>query len=725
MSLKNFEIGKRLGKGSFGSVCIVTRKKDNIKYAMKRVVLSNSPKSEIEAALNEIRLLASLKHPNIIGYKETFYDEESGTLNIVMELAEGGDLSKKIEINKKKKLLFDENLIWEWIFQILSGVLYLHDHQIIHRDLKCANIFLTKNGVLKIGDLNVSKLSKNNYARTKTGTPYYLAPEVWEDRPYDYKCDIWSFGCIIYELCCLVPPFRGTNFKELFRNIKNGNYNQISDHYSEDLKKIIRDMLVTNPNKRLSARELFNSSIIQNRMKNNMRKDIIEKIRKANNNYNLICTIKMPINLKDINKILPHENYQMEGNDPYETMKKTIKLMGNNETNKNNNNNNNNIKIQPLNNYNRELANQKKQNQLNNNKNINNNLIDNINNNNIINKQNPIPNNMKPIIVGNEQNKNYNNNFVRREYAVFNNNNNLNNNNNNNNILNYNNNKQNNEKTPIKDTKNNSKNNSNKKPNQQKQNNNVNTNTRKRLEKEKFDKIKNEFNIKPEFNRRNNQKPPKQNEARQRRPPSGNPKNIVYNNNIFSNKNNNYNNNNHNKNIINNNINYNNNNINNMNHINNKNLNYNNNNKNAVQRRPYSHHNNRLEYNNIPNNNYPVKNNNYLRDNNHNKNNNYLMKNNNNHQIKKYEIKNHHYNYNGEDFDMKPYKKQVKANYDKLDVNKYKVNNNKKFNAYLYNGGKNYNNNNYNYNNKQINPNRQRVNPANKYNNNQRNGKYY
>ena len=162
MSLSNFEIGKKLGKGSFGSVCIVTRKKDNIQYAMKRVNLSHSPKTEIEAALNEIRLLASLNHPNIIGYKETFYDDPSGTLNIVMELADGGDLSKKIEYNKKKKLLFNENLIWEWIIQLLNGVLYLHEHQIMHRDLKSANIFLMKNGVLKIGDLNVSKLSKNN-----------------------------------------------------------------------------------------------------------------------------------------------------------------------------------------------------------------------------------------------------------------------------------------------------------------------------------------------------------------------------------------------------------------------------------------------------------------------------------------------------------------------------------------------------------------------------------
>ena len=689
MSLNDFVLGKQLGKGSFGSVWIVTRKKDNINYAMKRVNLSRSPKTEIEAALNEIRLLASLIHPNIIGYKETFYDAPSGTLNIVMELADAGDLSKRIEFNKKNNLVFQEDLIWEWIIQILNGVLYLHDHQIIHRDLKCANIFLMKNGVLKIGDLNVSKLSKNDYARTKTGTPYYLAPEVWADRPYDYKCDIWSIGCIIYELCCLVPPFRGTNFKELHNNIKNGIYNPIPHYYSQDLKTIISKMLVTSPSKRLSARELFNCNIIQNRMKSNSRKDIIEKISKSNQKYNLIGTIKMPRNIKDINRILPHENYQMEGNDPFETMKKTIKLMGNAQ-----NNNNNNVNIQPLNNYNRELANQKKQNHFN-----NNNLIDN-QNKNINNNNNNMflnPNNIKPIIISNEQNSNNNN---RREYNIFNNNNNSNNPNNN--LLNYNN-KQNNDMIPVKEIKTNSK-------NSIKQS----TNTRKKMEKEKFDKIKNEFKVNKQVNRSNkNQKPVKQNDIKQRRPPSGDPRKMNYNNNNPQiNKNNNY-------------KNYNN--QNNINYINNNNMHNNNNNKynnnKNPQRRPLSHHNNRIDYNNPYNNNYQVRNNNYIKNNNI-QNNNYPMKNNNmynnnNRPVRKYEIKNHNINYNGQNFDMKPYKKQNKANYDKLDVKKYKDDNKKKFNNYLYKGGRSNNNNN-----KQINPNRQRVNPAVKHNNIHRYGKY-
>ena len=164
MSLNNFIIGKNLGKGAFGSVCLVTRKEDKKLYAMKSINIGKLDKQEIEAALNEVRILASLNHPNIIGYKDAFYDEKSRTLNMVMEYADDGDISHKIQDNLKRRLRFEESTIWEWIIQLLKGLKYLHDNKIMHRDIKCANIFLMKNGILKIGDLNVSKFAKSNMA---------------------------------------------------------------------------------------------------------------------------------------------------------------------------------------------------------------------------------------------------------------------------------------------------------------------------------------------------------------------------------------------------------------------------------------------------------------------------------------------------------------------------------------------------------------------------------
>ena len=307
MSLNDFEIGTILGKGAFGSVAIVTRKEDRKTYAMKRINISKLNDKEKENALNEIRILASLSHPNIIGYKEAFYDEPSKTINIVMEYADDGDIDKKIKDNLKKRNFFTEDTIWGWIIQILEGLKYLHDNKIMHRDLKCANIFLMKDGILKLGDLNVSKIAKLGMAQTQAGTPYYISPEIWKEQPYDYKCDVWSVGCIIYEICTLRPPFRGNSLNELYRNIMNGYYLPISNIYSNDLKTLISMMLVIDSKKRASTDELLNSNII---------KKWIQKLRSQNNNKlgaelvnnytnnvraNLIKTIKMPKNLRDIN----------------------------------------------------------------------------------------------------------------------------------------------------------------------------------------------------------------------------------------------------------------------------------------------------------------------------------------------------------------------------------------------------------------------------------------
>ena len=323
MSLNDFIVGKFLGKGAFGSVCLVTRKADKKIYAMKSINIGKLDTSQREASLNEIRILASLNHPNIIGYKEAFYDENSRTLNIIMEFADDGDINRKIQENLKRRLQFEESQVWEWIIQLLKGLKYLHDNKIMHRDLKCANIFLMKNGLVKIGDLNVSKITKSNMARTQTGTPYYIAPEIWKDKPYDYKCDIWSLGCIIYEICTSRPPFRGTSLAELGNNILRGYYLPFSG-FSNDIKNLIAKMLIVDPNKRASINELLNSEIIKRKI-NSLGGNNIINIKDNSKKANLIKTIKLPRNMKEINLALPKNRYSqkesMMENDPYEKTK--------------------------------------------------------------------------------------------------------------------------------------------------------------------------------------------------------------------------------------------------------------------------------------------------------------------------------------------------------------------------------------------------------------------
>ena len=118
------------------------------------------------------------------------------------------------------KASFKEDVIWIYLKQIVLGLRYLHQKKIVHRDLKGANIFLSGDKkYIKVGDLNVSKIAKNSMLYTQTGTPYYASPEVWRDEPYDYKSDIWSLGCLIYEMASLKPPFTGRNMEELNKSV--------------------------------------------------------------------------------------------------------------------------------------------------------------------------------------------------------------------------------------------------------------------------------------------------------------------------------------------------------------------------------------------------------------------------------------------------------------------------------------------------------------------------
>lgn len=114
-----------------------------------------------------------------------------------------------------------ESLIWRYLYQISKGLSHLHSMNIVHRDIKAANILLNKDKtVALIGDLNVSKIAKERFLRTQTGTPYYASPEVWRDEPYDIKSDIWSLGCLIYELCSLMPPFRANDLEGLYKKVQ-------------------------------------------------------------------------------------------------------------------------------------------------------------------------------------------------------------------------------------------------------------------------------------------------------------------------------------------------------------------------------------------------------------------------------------------------------------------------------------------------------------------------
>ena len=279
-------------------------------YALKKVKLLNLSEKEKLNALNEVRILASVKSNFVISYKEAFFDDKDSTLGIVMEYADSGDLYQKIVEHKKAAKFFEESDIWRIFIQLVKGLKALHDLKILHRDLKSANVFLQSDGSAKLGDLNVSKVARRGLGYTQTGTPYYASPEVWKDQPYDNKSDIWSLGCVLYEMITLRPPFRAENMEGLYNKVIKGQFSKIPERFSNDLQTIVRLLIQVSPNDRPSCEKILKHPIIQNRIEyfKSFASD------EVNEDQALLQTIRIPKNLLFLSDKLPRPNYEHTNN---------------------------------------------------------------------------------------------------------------------------------------------------------------------------------------------------------------------------------------------------------------------------------------------------------------------------------------------------------------------------------------------------------------------------
>lgn len=181
---------KIVGKGSFGHAVLVQSIVDRKLYIMKIIDVSRMERKQKEEALNEVHVLKAMRHPYIVTYRESFMDKRC--LCIVMDYADGGDMYGKITKQKAIGKGFQENLILDWFVQICLAIKHMHDRKILHRDLKTQNVFLTAKGEVKIGDFGISRVLQHTYdcAQTAIGTPYYLSPEICQEKPYNQKSDI-------------------------------------------------------------------------------------------------------------------------------------------------------------------------------------------------------------------------------------------------------------------------------------------------------------------------------------------------------------------------------------------------------------------------------------------------------------------------------------------------------------------------------------------------------
>ncbi|XP_014111851.1 PREDICTED: serine/threonine-protein kinase Nek5 [Pseudopodoces humilis] len=260
--MDKYEIIKQIGEGSFGKIFLAKGKTDKEPCVIKEINLTKMPVKEKEASEKEVILLAKMKHANIV----TFYAslQEKNKLYIVMEYCDGGDLMKRI--NMQHGVLFDEDQILSWFVQISLGLKHIHDKKILHRDVKTQNVFLSNNGkVAKLGDFGIARQlnSTTEFAHTCVGTPYYLSPEICENRPYNNKTDIWSLGCVLYELCALKHPFQGNSLHELVLKICRGRFQPVSPNYSYDLRILISQLFKISPRDRPSINSVLRKPFLQ------------------------------------------------------------------------------------------------------------------------------------------------------------------------------------------------------------------------------------------------------------------------------------------------------------------------------------------------------------------------------------------------------------------------------------------------------------------------------
>jgi NIMA (never in mitosis gene a)-related kinase len=252
---------KLLGCGSYGKAFLAESSESGEICVIKSVQIDILSEKELKDAYLEAKILEKLDHPNIIKFKEVLVTKTPPSLHIIMDYAEGGDLFTKI---KNRKKLFSENQILDWFTQVCLALKHIHDRKILHRDLKSQNIFLTKNNLIKVGDFGIAKCLNYTLEKVQTvlGTPYYLSPEIVQNRPYSFKSDIWSLGVLLYEMCCLKMPFNAKSLPRLSLNIIKGIYNPLPHIFSKDLRDLVNSMLNVDPNKRPSVSEILSISYL-------------------------------------------------------------------------------------------------------------------------------------------------------------------------------------------------------------------------------------------------------------------------------------------------------------------------------------------------------------------------------------------------------------------------------------------------------------------------------
>ncbi|CAI4221309.1 unnamed protein product [Auanema sp. JU1783] len=259
--MENFKKIRVVGRGAFG-VCWLCERLDQAqgkKVIIKTIQLGPDDEQKI---MSEVKLLQKLKHPMIIGYYDSFILPDEKQLAIVMKYAEGDTMEKLIADQNDNQIPLDQAL--NYFTQIAIALDHMHSKNIVHRDLKTQNILMNKKRTIcMLSDFGISKeLTTRSVANTVIGTPNYLSPEICEGRVYNQKTDVWSLGCILYELLELKRAFDGENLPAIVMKITRGQYAEIKRHDESEVIQLVDSLLNLNENKRPTVKELLTCPLL-------------------------------------------------------------------------------------------------------------------------------------------------------------------------------------------------------------------------------------------------------------------------------------------------------------------------------------------------------------------------------------------------------------------------------------------------------------------------------
>jgi len=263
MDKYDIDTKKPVGRGAFGAVYLYQRKEDRKEIIIKQIAIDDLTTDQRKGVFNEIHLQRMFDHPNVIGYHESFIHDN--TFMIVMEYAPGGNLFDYLHQRQEQNNILEEEEVLKFFCQIVRALHHIHKDNILHRDMKTHNLLLDrKKKVVKICDFGISKLLTKTNAMTTVGTAHYMSPEVVEGKSYNKKSDVWSLGCILYELITLKRAFDADSLSNILMKIIKCDFPPMQEHYSTEIKSLVKEILVSDPGKRPDVEYILSAPVLVN-----------------------------------------------------------------------------------------------------------------------------------------------------------------------------------------------------------------------------------------------------------------------------------------------------------------------------------------------------------------------------------------------------------------------------------------------------------------------------